>query len=47
VVDDLEATITNPSFKHKDFWQVFERAGQETGKITPEEARAALEAYDA
>ncbi|CAD6581135.1 MAG: ATP-dependent DNA helicase II subunit 2 [Tremellales sp. Tagirdzhanova-0007] len=45
-VDELESFINAPKFKHRDFWKQFLDAGEEVGKITPEQARAALEDYE-
>lgn len=43
IVKNLEKTVTDPGFKHKDFWEVFQTAGQKVAAISPEEAAAALE----
>ncbi|ORY22765.1 SPOC like C-terminal domain-containing protein [Naematelia encephala] len=45
-VDEFESYVKDPKFKHRDFWDHFEKAGDEVSKITPQEARAALEGYD-
>ncbi|WVQ71493.1 hypothetical protein IAR50_001031 [Cryptococcus sp. DSM 104548] len=41
-VDELEKVVTGPGFKHADFWQEFEKAGQSVSKISDEEAEAAI-----
>lgn len=42
IVEDLERTVTDPGFKHKDFWDAFKAAGQKVAAISDEEANAAL-----
>ncbi|EIW69540.1 hypothetical protein M231_07455 [Tremella mesenterica] len=45
-IEELEEYVKAPGFKHKDFWEHFEKEGKEVSKISPEEAKAALEGYD-
>lgn len=39
----MEEAVTDPGFKHKDFWDAFKAAGQKVAAISDEEAAAALE----
>lgn len=43
IVKNLEKAVTDPSFKHKDFWKTFKAAGKKVAPISEEEAAAALE----
>ncbi|KAK8869939.1 hypothetical protein IAR55_000507 [Kwoniella newhampshirensis] len=45
-LDELEATVRDKAFKHKDFWNHFEKAGNEVSKISDEEAQEALGEYE-
>ncbi|WWD15786.1 hypothetical protein CI109_100210 [Kwoniella shandongensis] len=45
-VDELETSVKAKGFKHKDFWNHFEKAGKEVSKITEEEAQEALGGYE-
>ncbi|WVQ78199.1 hypothetical protein IAT38_000282 [Cryptococcus sp. DSM 104549] len=42
-IDSLEATVKGTGFKHPDFWDRFEKAGNEVARISDEEAQEALE----
>lgn len=43
IVKNLGKAVTDPSFKHKDFWKTFKAAGKKVAPISEEEAAAALE----
>ncbi|TYJ53339.1 hypothetical protein B9479_006054 [Cryptococcus floricola] len=45
-VESLEKVVKGAGFKHPNFWQEFEKAGQNVSKISEEEAEAALNGED-
>ncbi|ODO03484.1 hypothetical protein L198_02331 [Cryptococcus wingfieldii CBS 7118] len=45
-VESLEKVVKGAGFKHPNFWQEFEKAGQSVSKISEEEAEAALNGED-
>ncbi|WWD01563.1 hypothetical protein V866_008508 [Kwoniella sp. B9012] len=44
IIENLEVKVKKG--KHKDFWETFKEAGEEVGKISPEEAQKALDEYE-